>query len=162
MEGIEMRNKQGFTLIELMIVVAIIAIIAAIAIPALVRSRMSANEGAAAGTIRTISTAEASFQAAGLRLGGGNGNVGQYADLATLASPASGPGFIDSLLGGGTKQGYIFVATPVDGEAPTFTATAIPVTSGSTGIKTYFVDETGVIRFMGDGSNADANSPPLS
>ena len=157
-----MKNNKGFTLIELMIVVAIIAIIAAIAIPNLLRSRMSANEAGSAGAVRTISTAEASFQAAGLRLGGTNNNIGQYGDLATLATPASGPGFIDALLGAGQKHGYTFVATPVDGDAPTFTATANPDAVGQTGVKSYFVDESGVIRFTGDGSVSDVNSPPLS
>ena len=157
-----MKKNMGFTLIELMIVVAIIAIIAAIAIPNLLRSRMSANEAGSAGAIRTISTAEASYQAAAMRLGGTNGNIGQYGDLAEMATPASGPGFIDALLGAGAKHGYTFVATPVDGDAPTFTATANPDTVGSTGVKSYFVDESGVIRFEGDGTVADVNSPPLS
>ena len=145
-----------------MIVITIIAIIAAIAIPALLRSRMSANEATAVGAVRTISTAEASFQASGLRLGGANNTTGQYGDLDALANPVAGPGFIDPLLGGGTKQGYSFVATPVDGDSPTYTATANPTTSGQTGIKSYFVDESGVISFEGDGSVADANSPPLT
>ena len=157
-----MKKNMGFTLIELMIVVAIIAIIAAIAIPNLLRSRMSANEAGSAGAIRTISTAEASYQAAAMRLGGTNANIGQYGTLAEMATPASGPGFIDALLGAGAKHGYTFVATPVDGDAPTFTATANPDTVGSTGVKSYFVDESGVIRFEGDGSVADVNSPPLS
>ncbi len=73
-------NKRGFTLIELMIVVAVIAIIAAIAIPNLLRSRMSANEASAAGSMRTLSTAEASFQAAGFVDSDGNGE-GDYGTL---------------------------------------------------------------------------------
>ena len=157
-----MNRNQGFTLIELMIVITIIAIIAAVAIPGLLRSRMSANEAAAVGSIRTISTAEASFQAAGLRLGGVNGTTGQYGDLDALSNPAVGPGFIDPLLGGGAKQGYSFVATPVDGDSPSYTATANPSTVGQSGVKSYFVDDSGVITFEGDGSVADVNSPPMT
>ena len=154
-----MKKNAGFTLIELMIVVAIIAIIAAIAIPNLMRSRMSANEASAAGGIRTISTGEVSYQAAGISVDPATG-VGQYGDLTALGS-GTVP-FIDSALSSGTKSGYTYAitATP-NSTAPNFTATAQPAGT-NTGIKTYFVDESGVIRFTGDGTNADVNSLPLN
>ena len=155
-----MKKAHGFTLIELMIVVAIIAIIAAIAIPNLLRSRMSANEAGAAGATRTISTAEAGYQSACLTTN--DNGIGQYATLNELAAPISGEPFIDEVLGDGTKHGYTFIATPGDvSDAPEYTATAVPV-SEKTGVKTYFVDESGVIRFKGDGTNADETSPPLN
>ena len=152
------KRNAGFTLIELMIVVAIIAIIAAIAIPNLLRSRMSANEAGAAGAMRTISTAEVSYQAAGIDLDA-NGQ-GLYATLAQLAGPAQGQPFIDQVLGNGTKHGYTFEATPLNANA--YTATAVPVIAGQTGVRTYFVDASGVIRFEGDGSVAGPASNPMS
>lgn len=155
-----MRKSHGFTLIELMIVVAIIAIIAAIAIPNLLRSRMSANEAGAAGATRTIASAEASYQASCLTTNA-NG-IGQYADLATLATPPAGEPFIDEVLGNGTKHGYNFAVAPVAGNAPQYAGTAAPIDPGKTGVKTYYVDESGVIRFEGSGAVAGPGSPPLN
>src|SRR5690606_26912405 len=124
-------KKTGFTLIELMIVVAIIAIIAAIAIPNLLRSRMSANEAGAAGAMRTISTGEVGFQTAAFVDGDGDG-VGDYGTLEQLAAPDGGgttPPFIDQVLGGGSKHGYNFTVTVTagtDSTLPAYTCTAIP------------------------------------
>ena len=152
--------KKGFTLIELMIVVAIIAIIAAIAIPNLLRSRMSANESGAAGAMRTISTAEVSFQTAAVSpdaLG-----VGQYGTLLELSAPPAGAPFIDGVLGAGTKHGYLFVAAPLGAPgSPVYTCTAAPSDPGKTGNKTYFVDESGVIRYDPGPGAADDTSDPL-
>ncbi len=145
-----MKNK-GFTLIELMIVVAIIAIIAAIAIPNLLRSRMSANETGAAGAIRTISTGEVGYQAAALEVLSTVTGVGQYGSLDDLgpAGPGGATGFfIDQNLSSGAKGGYAFTITPTDSSiAPTYIATGTPAAASSTGVKSYFVDSSGVIRF---------------
>lgn len=159
-----MKNK-GFTLIELMIVVAIIAIIAAIAIPNLLRSRMSANEAGATGAIRLISTSEASFQTAGLKDNNPQDGIGEYTDLATLGSPpGSSVPFIDSVLAAGTKHGYLFVATPgqTAGGLPIYSCTGLPSDPGTTGVKQFFVDESGVIRFTGDGTAVTSTSTPLN
>ncbi|MCC6487663.1 MAG: prepilin-type N-terminal cleavage/methylation domain-containing protein, partial [Candidatus Hydrogenedentes bacterium] len=104
-----LSKKSGFTLIELMIVVAIIAIIAAIAIPNLLRSRMSANEAGAAGAMRTISTGEVAFQTAAF-VDTDTDGVGDYGSLAELADPdgaGATPPFIDQVLGNGQKHGYV-------------------------------------------------------
>lgn len=159
-----MKNK-GFTLIELMIVVAIIAIIAAIAIPNLLRSRMSANEAGATGAIRLISTSEASFQTAGLKDNDPADGIGEYTDLVTLGSPpGSSVPFIDDVLAAGTKHGYTFTVTPGKGagDLPIYSCTAVPVAKGTTGVKQFYVDESGVIRFTGDGTDVTATSTPLN
>lgn len=162
-----MERRSGFTLIELMIVIAIIAIIAAIAIPNLLRSRMSANEASASGAVRTISTAEVAFQTAAFVDGNGDG-MGDYGTLAQLGNPdGSGttPAFVDAVLINGLKQGYVYTLSVTMGNAttmPSYTCTATPAALGRTGYRQYFVDETGVIRFTSDGSAPTATSPPLN
>ena len=164
-----MRVEKGFTLIELMIVVGVIAIIAAIGIPNLIRSRASANEAAAIGALRTISNAEVQFQSGGFADADGD-NVGDYGPLGppgvvgTLANPSAGSEpFVDNTLGSGFKSGYQFVATP--GNAgngdEVYTATANPVTPGRTGVRRFFVDESGVIRYTSDGTAPNVNSTPV-
>jgi prepilin-type N-terminal cleavage/methylation domain-containing protein len=160
-------KKSGFTLIELMIVVAIIAIIAAIAIPNLLRSRMSANEASAAGAMRTISTGEVAFQTAAFVDTDSDG-VGDYGSLAQMGNPDGGgatPPYIDQVLAGGQKQGYIFTVAVTNGTAtatPAYTCTATPASAGRSGYREYFVDESGVIRFTADGTAVSVTSSPLN
>ena len=141
-------KKQGFTLIELMIVVAIIAIIAAIAIPNLLRSRIQSNESAAIGNLRTVLGAQNAYNSAN----------GTYApDFAALtAVVGNAPAFLDGAWGG-TKNGYTFglgQATPQQ-----FACNANPETVDVTGVRYFFVNESGVIRFNTGGAADSASSP---
>ncbi len=140
-----------------MIVVALIVVIAAIAIPNLIRSRMTANEGAAIGSLRTIANAQSQFQSqAVLAFPSG---MGRYATIGDLGS--TNPPLIDSALATGSRHGYGFISTPggVDG-SPSYAANADPLIMNQSGGRGFYVDETSVIRFM-VGGPAGAIDPPL-
>lgn len=160
MNNIAKYKSSGFTLIELMIVVAIIAIIAAISLPSLLRSRMTANEANAIGGLRTISSAEIQFRAAMQGpLVNGVAPFGELSDLGTAVPP-----YLDSVLGqnGAEKSGYLFnvgVVTPSAGTPPSFSATAIRL-GARTGNRAFFVDESGVVTaVLGNGPATSSDSP---
>jgi type IV pilus assembly protein PilA len=161
-EGGLSRTARGFSLIELLIVVAVILIIAAIAIPNFLRSKMRANEASAVSSLRSITTAEvvySSTYAVGyatslLALGGSGAVVNQTnAEL------------IDSVLSAGVKSGYSFTyaATSTDstGAVLTYTANADPSLAGPTGDTHFFVDQTSIIR-SNSSAAAGLNDTPIN
>ena len=154
-----MRNKQkGFSLIELLIVVAIILIIAAIAIPNLLRSKMAANEASAVASLRTLITATIAYSST---YGSYPPNLTSLGPVAAGVAPTSAlADLVDIQLGTdpATKSGYTFTYTF---SAGTYTLTAAPVTVGVTGQRYFFTDPSGVIRVNGAGA-ATAASTPLS
>ena len=141
-----MKRQQGFSLIELLIVVTIIGILAAVAVPNLLKSRSAANEASAIASVRTIVTAQITYSAT-------VGNGSYAADLSALESA----GLIDAALAGGSKDGYTFVTA---GAGDTFTVNADPTEMGGSGDRGFFADQTGVIRYA-TGAVANASSPPL-
>ncbi|HTV55583.1 MAG TPA: prepilin-type N-terminal cleavage/methylation domain-containing protein [Terriglobia bacterium] len=155
------QNAKGFSLIELLIVVAIILIIAAIAIPNLMRSKIAANQASAVGSLRTIDTAEVTYAS--------TYNVGYSGTLADLGPVASGSqpstttaDLIDSVLAGGNKSGYTFAysaATAVNSQVPSYQVTAAPQQQGTTGQNGYYTDQTNVIRYDTSGSATGASTP---
>ena len=132
------RNQKGFSLIELLIVVAIIGIISALAVPSLVAAKRAANEGSAIASLRLIHTCEHGFRAA-------TGNI----DFGTLGQ-LRGEFLTDSVLGSGTKSGYNFEVHPTTGvNPPQFYITAVPTNPlgvGQTGTRRFAMTEEGVIK----------------
>jgi len=155
-----MKTEKGFSLIELLIVVAIILIIAAIAIPNLLKSRMAANEASAVGSVRTVNTGEVTYSASCPAIG----FSATLVELNTGALCAGGTGIIDVVLGAGAKSGYTFVYAPgaaVNGVTNTYAITATPMTIGTTGQRQFCSNQTGVIRYTLNGAGCGGASAAL-
>lgn len=140
-------SNQGFSLIELLLVVAVILIIAAIAIPNFIQSKMRANESAAGQSLRAITTAEVLYST--------SYGIGFSPDLPSLGGSGAvvnptNSELIDQVLSSGVKSGYNFsyaaLATDALGNVTSYSVNANPIAPGYTGMRYFYADQTGVIR----------------
>ncbi len=142
-----MKDKRGFSLVELLIVVAVIGIIAAFAVPNLVRSKSAAREAAAISAVRSLVNAQATYIS--------TKNSGTFAaDLSILEAT----GLIDSVLASGTIDAY---SLSVSGDNSGYEINARPLGYGSSATRSFYSDESGVIRYNTADAAATAGSPGL-
>jgi type IV pilus assembly protein PilA len=153
-------RSRGFSLIELLIVVAVILIIAAIAIPNFIRSKEAANEASAVQNLRNISTAEYLYAS--------TYGINFTTNLATLSGNTGSPDqtqaeLIDEVLASGVKSGYSIGysagSTNNLGQVITYTVNASPLVPGSTGQRYFYTDQTCVIRWNGTGAAGPTDAP---
>jgi type IV pilus assembly protein PilA len=156
------RRVSGFTLIELLIVVAIIGIIAAIAIPSLLRARVSANESATIGDVRTVLSSQAAYQSANGGFFESNFACMTQKGGCVPAAPTSSPTFLDSQIAAlTTKSGYVraipTLGTPVvdpntsPSSVTAYVYAASPTQQGQSGVRGFGGDSSGIVCYSNDG-----------
>lgn len=154
-----MRQTEGFSLMELMVVVAVIFILLAIAIPGMREMMIHANEASAVASLRAINTAEASYQAT---YGGYAESLGQLGGAEPCTKSAETACLLDQSLAGGEKSGYQFVAVGGNasgGRSATYLVSAVPDVFGRTGTRIFCSTDRGVIRVD---QNAEKSTTPPS
>ena len=142
-------SPKGFSLLELLLVLAIVILLASIAVPNLMKARRAANEASAVSSLKLIASGQLVYRQ----------TQGQYTTLASLNQDS----IIDNLVGSGTKSGYVFESSPGTSPADEYTATATPsVPSGfaASGVRYFFIMQDHVIRYNMTGP-ADSTSTPL-
>jgi len=141
-------SDQGFSLVELLIVVLIIGIIAQMAIPHLMRSKLAVNEASAITTVRSVLNAETLYVT--------TVGSGKYASMGSLVTGM----LVDTVVGSSTKDGYVFAISLGAADA-SFVIDARPTGYLNSGIRSFFADETAVIRYTTADSAATSSSRPL-
>jgi type IV pilus assembly protein PilA len=154
-------RQKGFSLIELLIVVAIILIIAAIAIPSLLKARIQANEASAVASIHTLNTSELAYSSAFPTVGF-SVKLADLGDGGTTPCPGSATAscYIDPNLAGGTKSGYAFTYAPDATSTPSlhYTLNADPSSPGLTGQRRFYSSDSNVTRYNPTASATSADS----
>ena len=159
-----MKRQKGFSLIELLIVVAIILIIAAIAIPNFIRSRMAANEASAVSSLRSVNTAEVAYFTTYPNQGFSPALSSLGGVAPCVVATAAAACLVDDLLANASsaatgKSGYFFTFVAGAAPATTYSVTGQPNSPGSTGQRGFYTDQTAVIRYAVSGAASVGSSP---